>query len=111
MGKYYNVGKKSDMKRFQRNIEKKMNAIVKDGEASIKKQMENLIKEENSHNLFYEGPERPFMYKPSGESSPNYFRKIRCPKCFLVTGIKSGISQCAWCGCHIEVTENTQFIE
>lgn len=105
MGKYYNAGKKSDMKRLQHDIERKMNTIVKEGEASIKKQMEN------SQNLFYKEPERPLPFKPSGESVPHFFRKLKCPKCFMITGVKSGINHCAWCGCQIEVTENTQFLE
>lgn len=111
MGKSYNFDKQSDRRRFQRDMEKKVNAIEKKAIESFKKEMEFSIKEEKSPSLFYQKPTMGFQYKPSSTNSLYNFRKIRCPECFRVIGVKSGINHCAWCNCQIEVTESTKFLE
>ena len=111
MGKTYNIEKRSDQRRLQRDMEKKMAAIEKKAVLSIQKKVENSIVGEEPLSGFYQRPKMGFPYSPSKSNLLYNTRPLRCPECFQVTGVKEGMNHCAWCGCQIEVDANTQFLE
>lgn len=111
MGKTYNIEKKSDQRRLQRNMEKKMAAIEKKAVLSIQKKVENSIAGEEPLSSFYQRSKMGFPYSPSNSNLLYNIRPMQCPECFQVIGVKEGMNHCAWCGCQIEVDANTQFLE
>lgn len=111
MGKTYNIEKRSDQRRLQRDMEKKMAAIEKKAVSSIQKKMENSIVVEEPFSGFNQRPKLGFLYSPSNSNLLYNIRPMRCPECFQVTGVREGVNDCAWCGCQIEVEENSHFLE
>lgn len=111
MSKTYIIEKKSDQRRLQRDMEKKMAAIEKKAVSSIYKKMEMPIVGEEPLSSFYQRPQTGLPYSPSNGNLLYNSHPMRCPECFQVTGVKEGMNHCAWCGCQIEVDANTQFLE
>lgn len=100
MNKSYNWDKSSDKKRFSRDMAK-----------LAEKKAESIKKEIESSYVFPQRPNMNFQYSPTNENPLYDTRKIRCPKCFKVIGVKIGTNRCAWCNHKFEATENSAFLK